>query len=232
MNNERIIRKIKHCLALSQSSNADEAATALRQAQKLMQMHNVTSDDTSVIDIKEHRVTALTKTRPPQWHGLLAAVIADAMGCHYFCGVNKRGHSGHSNFCFIGFDYQPEIAAYAFEVLIRQAIKDRRNFINQLSSRVLRKNKKLKGDNFCIGWINGVRSVVNSFALSDGQMEAIEYYKSVKYPNLCRAPQKTLKKYRGADDDRINGYLLGRKANLNRGAGYQDAVRLESHNVR
>lgn len=228
MSNERIIRKIKHCLALSQSSNADEAAAALRQAQKLMQIHNVTSDDTNIVDIKECHTQSLTKTSPPLWHRLLADVVADAMGCHFFCGVTRRGHHGHSDFCFIGFDYQPEIAAYAFEVLIRQAVKDRRHFINQLSPRIMRKNKKLKGDSFCIGWVNGVRSVVNDFVLNDKQVEALEYYKSVKHPDLYVTPHKSLKKYRGADDDRANGYILGKKANLHRGTGHQDTNRLEN----
>lgn len=232
MNNERIIRKIKHCLALSQSSNADEAATALRQAQKLMQMHNISERDTNVVDIKECRALSSTKTCPPHWQRFLAGIIADAMGCYSFSGITKRGHNGHSDFCFIGFDYQPEIAAYAFEVLIRQLIKDRRIFVSSLNTRMTRSNKKLRGDNFCTGWVNGVSSVINSFALNDSQAEAIEHYKSVKYPNISTTHSKALKKYKGSDKDLINGYSLGKKANLNRGASYQDAARLESHNVR
>ena len=35
---ERVIRKIKHCMALAQSANENEAATALRQAQALMRV--------------------------------------------------------------------------------------------------------------------------------------------------------------------------------------------------
>ncbi|WP_252473542.1 DUF2786 domain-containing protein, partial [Microbulbifer okhotskensis] len=34
---DAILRKIKRCLALAKSSNPNEAATALRQAQTLMQ---------------------------------------------------------------------------------------------------------------------------------------------------------------------------------------------------
>lgn len=39
MNDQRILERIKKCLALSQSSEPHEAAAALRQAQKLMEMH-------------------------------------------------------------------------------------------------------------------------------------------------------------------------------------------------
>ena len=42
---ERVIRKIKHCLALAQSANENEAATALRQAQALMREHRLTDMD-------------------------------------------------------------------------------------------------------------------------------------------------------------------------------------------
>jgi len=38
---ERAIRKIKHCLALAQSANENEAATALRQAQALMREYRL-----------------------------------------------------------------------------------------------------------------------------------------------------------------------------------------------
>lgn len=42
---ERAIRKIKHCLALAQSANENEAATALRQAQALMREYRLTEMD-------------------------------------------------------------------------------------------------------------------------------------------------------------------------------------------
>lgn len=228
MSNERIIRKIKHCLALSQSSNPDEAATALRQAQKLMQIHNVSEKDTNIIDIKECRASALTKTDPAPWHRSLAAVIADAMGCHFFCGTTKRGYGGHSNFCFIGFDYQPEIAVYAFEVLTRQLVKDRRIFVAGLNPKMKRINKKIRGDNFCTGWVHGVRAVVDAFVLDDDQIEAIEHYKTVNYPDIYSKPNKEIKKYRGSDNDRSLGYALGKNANLHRGTAHQDTVKLES----
>ena len=39
---DRILDKIKKCLKLSASSNANEAATALRQAQAMMAEYNIT----------------------------------------------------------------------------------------------------------------------------------------------------------------------------------------------
>ena len=48
MDQEKIIDKIKKCLALAKSDNPHEAATALRQAQKLMEQHNLTEQDISL----------------------------------------------------------------------------------------------------------------------------------------------------------------------------------------
>ena len=53
MEHEKIIDKIKKCLALSNSDNPHEAAAALRQAQKLMEMHNLTELDISLSDVQE-----------------------------------------------------------------------------------------------------------------------------------------------------------------------------------
>src|SRR5690348_8415840 len=41
----RAMEKIRKCLALSKSANEHEAAAALRQAQKLMQMHDLDEND-------------------------------------------------------------------------------------------------------------------------------------------------------------------------------------------
>ena len=48
---ERAIRKIKHCLALSASSNEHEAAAAMRQAQKLMAKYRLTETQVNLSDV-------------------------------------------------------------------------------------------------------------------------------------------------------------------------------------
>lgn len=231
MSNERIIRKIKHCLALSQSSNADEAATALRQAQKLMSKHNVNEFDTLSVDINEHRVTATTKTNPPDWQYDLASVVADAMGCAWHCNHWKRGSGGQSAFVFIGFDYQPEIASYALEVLLRQITKERKAYVASLDDGFSRYEKRRHGDHYCEGWVKGVNEVVKSFALPDQQEQAIDKYREEKYSikPLNRPPKKPVWQ---ASLSRAHGFERGQLANLNRGAGHQDTNRLEKHNDR
>ena len=48
---ERVIRKIKRCLALSKSSNENEAATAMRQAQALMREYRLTEMEVHLSDV-------------------------------------------------------------------------------------------------------------------------------------------------------------------------------------
>ena len=51
MNKKDVIEKIKKCLALSKSANQHEAATALRQAQSLMEKYNIDADDSELLGL-------------------------------------------------------------------------------------------------------------------------------------------------------------------------------------
>ena len=54
---ESVLRKIKHCLALSKSANETESATALRQAHAMMSKYGISMDDIALDDIKKSRQT-------------------------------------------------------------------------------------------------------------------------------------------------------------------------------
>ncbi len=226
MNNEKIIRKIKHCLALSQSANVNEARSALRQAQILMQKHNISESDTLTLDIQEAQAKASTKSSPPFWQYQLAKVICQAMGCEYLCESHKRGSIGHSAFKFIGFDYQAEIASYAFEVLLRQLLKERKDFISTLSNRYKRTEKKQLGDNFCLGWVYGVNEVVQKFELSAQQHDAIQAYQAQKYDVKIERTTPNLGNPKGYQQAMAMGHAQGQEAKLHRGTNHHDTERL------
>ncbi|EBS4241995.1 DUF2786 domain-containing protein, partial [Salmonella enterica subsp. enterica serovar Montevideo] len=50
---DKAIRRLKKLMALTSSSNANEASAALARAQKLMEAHGVTQDDIEILDINE-----------------------------------------------------------------------------------------------------------------------------------------------------------------------------------
>lgn len=77
---ERIIRKIKRCLALGKSSNPNEADMAMRQAQTMMRVYRLTEADIHAESVDcETRDTGLI--RMADWQRGLANTAAQAFGC-------------------------------------------------------------------------------------------------------------------------------------------------------
>lgn len=81
---ERVIRKIKRCLALSQSSNENEAATAMRQAQSLMREYRLTEMDIRLSDVGEVESEMSRVKRRPTWDRHLSSIIGQAFGVRPF----------------------------------------------------------------------------------------------------------------------------------------------------
>jgi hypothetical protein len=61
MDREAALRKLRACLRLASSSNPNEAATALRQAQAMMAAYGLSVDDVDKDEIREH--AARTRSR-------------------------------------------------------------------------------------------------------------------------------------------------------------------------
>ena len=55
MDKEKILDKIKKCLALGQSENEHEAAQALKQAQALMEKYEVNAVDIALSEVSEQK---------------------------------------------------------------------------------------------------------------------------------------------------------------------------------
>ncbi|WP_254912547.1 DUF2786 domain-containing protein [Pseudomonas putida] len=92
---ERVIRKIKRCLALSKSSNENEAATAIRQAQALMREYRLTELDVRLSDVDEVQSEKSRATRRPTWDRHLGAIVARVFGCRplsylHWCDNSER----------------------------------------------------------------------------------------------------------------------------------------------
>lgn len=83
MNRDDALAKIKKCLALSHSSEAHEAAAAMRQAQKLMAQFGLSERDVSLADVHEASARAASPA-VNAWEASLARVCADAFGCEMY----------------------------------------------------------------------------------------------------------------------------------------------------
>ncbi len=223
MDNESIIAKIKKCLALAKSDNPHEAANALRQAQKMMEIHNISSLDVQASNIQETQAKAST-VETVRWEVSLARLVSKAFACAFFVS------SGHIykdlamrrtlHYHFVGVTPAADIAQYAFEVLSEQCKKARRRYIGAQRKNCKASTKIARGDMFAEGFVNGVRNLIQDFASPTENKELISLYLQEKHPDIKQGQAK----------DRVSGknttykdYASGREeaknAKLHHGVG-------------
>ena len=223
----KILDKIKKCLALSASSNEHEAEAALRQARKLMETHGISDVDIQIADVEERLAKAGARTRPANWETILAIKIGDAFGCRViFVGHwNRKGE-----WSFIGCGAAPEVAHYAFTVLVRQAKRAREEHIKARLKRCKLATKTRRADLFSEGWVRSVVGKIAAFAGNDQQTTAIDAFMAKHHPSLGNLQSRNRndgRKLRGHEyDDFAAGHHSGRDAQLNRGVGGTEALSL------
>ena len=188
MDKEKALDKIKKCLALSRSANEYEAAQALKHAQALMAQYGVSESDVALADVSECKRKA-PKT-VPEWHWRLVHLCGRAFGCERWHATDFSGGS----FVFCGLGGRAELAAYAYEVLLRQLKAARRQYIKTALSRVCDSRiKTARADKFCEGWVSRVKSVVQDFARTDAEKELLEHYQTNKYGQFGVAKTRDVK---------------------------------------
>jgi hypothetical protein len=224
MTRDEALKKIKKCLALAKSANANEAATALRQAQALMAAHRVTDRDLSLIDVREVRVQA-TSPASNAWEIHLTQMISAAFGCETYDSLvgryNGAGNYIRQRFCvFVGIDSDPTIAGYAFEVLSRQCARDRLAHIRKQPRNCKPMTKTARGDAFASAWVLAVRAVVEDFTRPERDEQLLLAYMAEKHPDLEPGKTRDTTKGRRINDGHfMAGFDAGRKAELSRGVG-------------
>ena len=93
---DKIIDKIKKLFKLSESDNENEAILALRNAEKLMRIHNIEAVDMA----EKFEITELTfqEGRLMGWKKYLAVIIAEL----FFCKVGSSYKTGKKQNIFVG----------------------------------------------------------------------------------------------------------------------------------
>lgn len=212
-----ILEKIRKCMALATSSSEHEAAAALRQATKLMEMHQVSHTEMLAAGVGEVAAKSGAIARPACWESHLAARIAHVFGCHL---IFREGWS-KSEWVFINLPPANEIAAYSFEVLYRQARKARQNFIGSTLKRHKKSSKVRRADLFSEGWVRTACGNVTALTPVEGATEAVNAYMQLKHPKLGTLSATDRNKGRPLsykDEMALNaGFNAGRDAQLNRG---------------
>lgn len=216
---DSIIAKVKKCLALAMSANEHEAAAALRQAQKLMEIHGITDADVAEADIEDAVARGVKAGNPARWETLLALSVRDAFGCET---IFKPWHG----WIFIGFSPAPEISQYAFEVLFRQVRRARQDHIKTRLKRCGPVSKTRRADLFCEGWVITAAGALSALATSETQTVAIAGYIERRfYTQKCNPTNRNAGRSLTERDmgDYAAGASAGRGARINRGVGESQA---------
>lgn len=224
MTKAEIIAKIKKCLALSKSSNEHEAAAAMHQAMALMAKHNIEDAELLAADAGECGAKAGARKSPSNWEAWLAQMVSNSFGCEVILVSMFFAESGEWR--FIGVGASPEIAAYAFQVLHRQAKSARGEYIKTKLKRCKTATKTSRADVFCEAWVSGVQQLLQKFSRTEQQSDAITAYMSRKYPKLRDAMPRDRNEGKSSaalDAAYWDGRNAAKNANLNNGVGGIDS---------
>ena len=206
MDKKKVLDKIKKCLALSKSANEHEAAMALKQAQVLMEKYQVTDAEVELSAVSETGVNCAQTL--PTWQQLLVSECAKAFGVECLLGGNRLQREVR----FIGIGVKPELAAYAYEVLLRQLKKERREYMKSaLSWELSRTVKTGRADLFCLGWVKAVADKVSAFASPPQERDVLDRYIAQK-GQLAQAK---------ARDVKCGGTAADVRAGIEKGKGAQ-----------
>lgn len=199
---ERILNKIKKCLALSTSSEPHEAASALRQAQKLMELHGVSVEAIKMSDISEQKIKSKTSvSKPKHWENKLLKTVGRAFGCDLYWSSSSsyaRGKDVFGSYTYVGIKQQVELATYTAEVMQRKLMKAKAEYVGSLGDHLTRQVKIQRSDGFCLGWVASVAETIHTFANTEETQGLITSY--------------------------INTICKGSVAKQNRGSGYSSAA--------
>ncbi|WP_159265945.1 DUF2786 domain-containing protein [Pseudomonas monteilii] len=209
---ERVIRKIKRCLALSKSSNENEAATAMRQAQALMREYRLTELDVRLSDVDEVQSEKSRANRRPTWDRHLSGIVAKVFGCRplsyrHWCDASGRMVE---RALIVGVTPAPQIAMYAYETLLAKLTQARREYVAQVRSGKSRStySPETAGDHFAIAWVSVVHSKIQELVPRGEEDPAIEQ----------RSTGRDLVQVESQDNALIEQYLAGREIGKQRKA--------------
>lgn len=249
---ERAIRKIKHCLALSQSSNENEAATAMRQAQALMREYQLTETDVKLSDVGEVESSMSRAERRPLWDQHLSAVVASVFNVKslrykHWCNIKSRRVERAT---FVGVSPAQHIALYAYETLLARLTLARKEYVAGVRSGRYRSgySASTAGDHFAIAWVGQVHSKLQELvprgeedvalpqAVGQGVVAVEAQHQTLIQAYLADQKIGKARKARESEldlDAQIAGMLAGRRVDLHAGlaSGAEQAPALAAHSL-
>lgn len=171
----RRIEKIRKCLRLAKSSNANEAAAALRQAKKMMEAAGVSESD---ID-DNAAIGEVVKTKEPFGNNTYANALVSVIKRAFGVGAVLEPGAGVSrtrlNVRYIGPRGRVLLAAYAHRVVDRAITKAwcavKESYFERQGARL----------GFRMAFLDSVADQIEALSPSEDEAAAIDRYKLALY---------------------------------------------------
>lgn len=233
MTNERILEKIRKCLALANDKRGDPntAAIALRQAQALMRQHNIdeVSVDASICG-DQYLQSKFSVKKPAQWETNLMVRVAEAFACDVLWAAGGPAPTRKGHWRFVGPKGHLEVCIHTAIVLMRQLLAARNTFVReQVPDYWNRGRKSQEADSFCRGWIVEVCKTVAAYADPDGTLKDARHKYLTAKLNVNLEMTVQTNKRRVTSSGFSAGAEQGSKVRLHRpvdGAGMQTPLQL------
>ncbi len=177
---EKLIARLKKCLALSASPEPHEAAAALRHAQKLMAELNLTEADLLGLEFTDATVKTQEGFGACRTMSHLASLIADAFGVRVFFERNP-GKANRLNVCYAGPKNAVLMAEYAHRVVWRAM---QGSWAEYLTQRSYLKGNRGARQSFHLGWLRNVREKIEVIIPSAEETEAVNRWLTTKFGAL------------------------------------------------
>lgn len=222
MDREKVLDKIRKCLALSESSTGNEAAVALRQAQALMARHGLNDEQVKLAQVVSATARAGWGVSAPRYMVALVSLIERTFGV---IAVFRQQGVRTTEVTYFGIGCQSEVAAYVSDVLRRQLRRDRLTYIGTLK-RFKRANKSRRADLYAEAWVYAASETVQTFVQDETVVSMICRGISAQMGEL---ENMGVRDRRYQDRDRsavVAGVRDGKNARLHKAAGFESRLAL------
>ncbi len=198
--NTILLQRIKKLLALSHSTNPNEAAMALQRAQKMMRDNAITMNEITLSEIGEQNEEILPALRERTLFSLLSSIIEGAFGVTAI--LHSQGRK-YTHVSFIGPRSRLDSACYTYVFLGRQASIMKKQFVTAERERLRREQRLL------------IESFFNTICEPRGGYEINLYSKELYIANMLKTAQQEINnQVRRATKAYMRGWLSAIKARV------------------
>lgn len=171
----KVLDKIKKCMALGESSNEHEAAAALRQAQKLMEMHGLTQMDVKMSAIFEAEVDLPVQAGKnlPMYITRFIWLVEHVFGVRTLIEKTLRQSDYSFTLSYCGPKHRVESAVYVHTVVWRQM---QREWLKYKAIYGVQRGPRGERSAFFIGFVNNIQRQVQRMAMTQEESDLIDAY--------------------------------------------------------